>query len=1087
MTPSTRKKVLVGGGGIVGLLIVVLLAAPLFIDVNSYKPMIAAEVKKATGRDLVLDGPISLSLLPVPSVSISGVKFFNVPGSKNANMVEVKSVTVKPSLLALLMGGIEVSEVTLVEPKIVLEVNAEGKPNWEFAPSVAEAKPAAAKPSSAKPLSLGRLTIDNGTLIFSDSKAGVSVVAQKANFSASVGSLDGPYSLTGGATVNDAPLKLALAVGAKSASGHTADVALDAGGGKLSFKGTLSELGPNARAAGIASVSAEQLTTFIDTLLRLAGQPEPALPPLLAGKFNFDGAIDVSQSAVAAKDFKLALGQDNGSGSLSVALKPALALDGKLVVPRMDLDRWLAALARPATPAPGAATTAPPAAPAARTTPAAPAAPAATGGFPTGLTAKLALDVGEVIYNKKPIRNVALELEARGGAVAVPKLTATLPGDMTLQARSTMTGDAARPQVSGEFSLVGPKLRETLAWLDVDVSSVPPAKLTRLSMKGKMSSTGGNVAVSDTVFELDDLKGSGGIAVTFSVPVSIVTNVAIDTVDLDSYIAPASASGQKPAAAAGVAPAASAARPAVAGPTIGLKAKVARLIYQKETIGGIDVDIALQGSALRLTDVKVSNLLGARFAVRGTVAAYDSAQPRPDIAFNFEAPDMTRLLKFAGATAPAGLGAVSASGNVAGSLEQMTLREVAVSGMGHSVRASGVLSLPGISKGAPQSAAYKGSVTLNGQTLEGAVDAKLTGKPNITADLRANVLDLDKIGGSGAARPPAARGQPAAAAQAIDTSPLRSVDGSFKLVAATLISAPLRIGNADLAATLKDGVLTISHFKGALYGGSLALSGVVNGSQPTLSFDFKGDANGIYVGEALRSTSGSNQFGGGVKVTIDGRLNANGITAHGAGATSAQIKNSLAGGAQLSGHVFAGADKALQVLGGAAAGAAGGVIDQTLGNVLGAVGQKGGVGVGNILNAIALVLNRFVNHDSPISGRVDIAGGVLTDKGLAVQGKNATARISTRTNFGNSTTDTTINFMIAEDGSAPYLITTARGPLSSPSLNVVRGTAKDPPGMTSTLPGASNILPGQAAPGAGQPRSPIPNVPIPNIPGLFGR
>ncbi|MDP1840799.1 MAG: AsmA family protein, partial [Reyranella sp.] len=1007
--------------------------------------------------------------------------------SKNANMVEVKSVTVKPSLLALLMGGIEVSEVTLVEPKIVLEVNAEGKPNWEFAPSVAEAKPAAAKPSSAKPLSLGRLTIENGTLIFSDSKAGVSVVAQKANFSASVGSLDGPYSLTGGATVNDAPLKLALAVGAKSASGHTADVALDAGGGKLSFKGTLSELGPNARAAGIASVSAEQLTTFIDTLLRLAGQPEPALPPLLAGKFNFDGAIDVSQSAVAAKDFKLALGQDNGSGSLSVALKPALALDGKLVVPRMDLDRWLAALARPATPAPGAATTAPPAAPAARTTPAAPAAPAATGGFPTGLTAKLALDVGEVIYNKKPIRNVALELEARGGAVAVPKLTATLPGDMTLQARSTMTGDAARPQVSGEFSLVGPKLRETLAWLDVDVSSVPPAKLTRLSMKGKMSSTGGNVAVSDTVFELDDLKGSGGIAVTFSVPVSIVTNVAIDTVDLDSYIAPASASGQKPAAAAGVAPAASAARPAVAGPTIGLKAKVARLIYQKETIGGIDVDIALQGSALRLTDVKVSNLLGARFAVRGTVAAYDSAQPRPDIAFNFEAPDMTRLLKFAGATAPAGLGAVSASGNVAGSLEQMTLREVAVSGMGHSVRASGVLSLPGISKGAPQSAAYKGSVTLNGQTLEGAVDAKLTGKPNITADLRANVLDLDKIGGSGAARPPAARGQPAAAAQAIDTSPLRSVDGSFKLVAATLISAPLRIGNADLAATLKDGVLTISHFKGALYGGSLALSGVVNGSQPTLSFDFKGDANGINVGEALRSTSGSNQFGGGVKVTIDGRLNANGITAHGAGATSAQIKNSLAGGAQLSGHVFAGADKALQVLGGAAAGAAGGVIDQTLGNVLGAVGQKGGVGVGNILNAIALVLNRFVNHDSPISGRVDIAGGVLTDKGLAVQGKNATARISTRTNFGNSTTDTTINFMIAEDGSAPYLITTARGPLSSPSLNVVRGTAKDPPGMLSTLPGASTSLPGPAAPGAGQPRSPIPNVPIPNIPGLFGR
>ncbi len=36
-----------------------------------------------------------------------------------------------------------------------------------------------------------------------------------------------------------------------------------------------------------------------------------------------------------------------------------------------------------------------------------------------------------------------------------------------------------------------------------------------------MSSDGGNVQVSDAVFELDDLKGSGGITVTFSVPLSI--------------------------------------------------------------------------------------------------------------------------------------------------------------------------------------------------------------------------------------------------------------------------------------------------------------------------------------------------------------------------------------------------------------------------------------------------------------------------------------------------------------------------------------------------------------------------------------
>ena len=1073
MTPVLRKRLLIGAGAVVGLLIVLALALPGLIDLNGRKAEIAAAVKKVTGRDLVIDGPIALSILPEPTVTLSGVKFFNVPGSKNPNMVEVKSVTVKPSILALLGGNIEVSEVTLVEPKIVLEINAEGKPNWEFTPSVAEARPAAPKPASPRPLSLGRLTIDNGTLIFSDSKAGISIVAEKANFSAWVRSLDGPYSLAGSATINGAPLRVDLSVGAKGADGHAVDLSLEANG-KLAFKGKLSELGPNARLTGIASSSSDNLVVFGGTLVKMTGRPEPNLPPVLAGKFTFDGAIDASQTAISAKDFKLALGQDNAGGSLSLTLKPALAVEGKLAADRLDLDRWLAAMARPAEPQQAAAP--PPAG--ATAEPAPPAGPSLL----AAITAKLSFEIGELVYNKQPVRNIALELEARGGAVAVPKLTATLPGDLALQARSTMSGDANRPSVSGDFSLVGPKLRETLNWLAVDVSSVPADKLQRISLKGRMSSNGGNVQVSDATFELDNLRGTGGITVTFSVPLSIVTNVSLETLDLDSYLVPAAAD-QKAAPAA----AASASAPRAAGPSIGLKLKIARLIWRKETIGGIDIDVTLRGNTLRLADVKVSNLVGARLAVRGTIANVHAAQPRPDLAFNFEAPDMDRVLKLFSAS-PSGLGAVSASGGVAGSIEQLSLREFTLNAAGQSVRATGSLALPGAAQGAPKSAAYKGSLTLNGQTLEGSIEAGLTGRPNITADLKANVLDVDRIGGSSPSPRTAGRGQ-AAAAKPIDTGPLRSVDGNFRLVAATLIASSMHIGNADLAATLKDGVLTISHFKGALYSGSLSFSGVVNASQPALSLELKGDANGISLSQMLRESRGSNQFGSTIKVTLDGRLNAAGITVRASGTTSEQIRSSLAGGANLGGHIFVGADEALRFIGGALAGAAGGVLDNTLGTALGIVGQRG-LSPTALLNAIQLVLNRFVNHDSPIGGRVEIAGGVLTDRGLNVQGNRATANISTHTNLGASTTDTTINFMIAEDPSAPYIITTARGPLSSPSLNVTRGTARDPAGMVSTLPGVGNVpgignlIPGQGGGQSGGPRLPIPNIPIPNI---FGR
>ena len=57
MTPSMRKKPLIGAGSVLGVLIVALLIAPFLLDLNSFKPQIAAQVKKATGRDLVIDGP----------------------------------------------------------------------------------------------------------------------------------------------------------------------------------------------------------------------------------------------------------------------------------------------------------------------------------------------------------------------------------------------------------------------------------------------------------------------------------------------------------------------------------------------------------------------------------------------------------------------------------------------------------------------------------------------------------------------------------------------------------------------------------------------------------------------------------------------------------------------------------------------------------------------------------------------------------------------------------------------------------------------------------------------------------------------
>lgn len=1047
------RKLLIGTS-LLGLLVAALAAIPFFVDANAYKPEIIAQVKQVTGRDVTIDGPIHLGLLPTPEVTLNGLRISNVAGADSTDMVVATSIMVRLSLLGLLTGELRPAEVALVEPRIALQIDASGQPNWLF-PATPE----------SRAIPLPRVIIDNGTLAFRDARSDLSMVAAKANLSASAGSVAGPFSLAGAATVNDVPMTIDLAAGTKGGGGHTIDLTLRAADGRLSFTGTASELGSDARLSGKASASADNLVAFARALIAMTGRPQPPLPPLLAGKFRFDGSVEASSTTVAARDFTLALGEDSGTGSLALTLAPGLAVDGRFAAPRLNLDLWLAALALPD----GLKEAPTPATPAATSTAAGAAQPGAS--WLDAFSANLALEVNEVIYRGKVVRNLVLELQAKSGLVAVPKFSVSLPGDLDVQATSTLSGDPARPTVSGGFSLEGQKLRETLAWLDVDVTSIPADKLNRLSMKGRMGSRVGTITVSDAAFGLDDLTGTGGILVTFAVPVSVVTHIELGTVDLDPYLPP-SDRGQ-----AGFRLPVDKVTPILAllGPSIGLKLKVERIDWKGEAITSVELDAARTAGTLNLNSFRIASLAGARMNLRAAIANYWTKEPKGSAAFEFRAPDIDRVLKLVGQP-PSGVGPLSMTGDASGSWAQLAVKDFTIDAMGWEVMASGALAAPEAKAGgAIARASWKGNVRVNGQPIETIIDVDLSGaKPVIDADLRTGMLDFS---GLAAGRRGAVRAAIAPGSHPIGT-PLQRVDGTLKVSATGLGGVAVPLSTAEIAATLKDGVLTVSRLTGGLDGGTIALSGVIDGSKPSLSFDLKGEARGIDIARMLRRRSGSNEIGSFIRIAVDGRLDATGIALRGAGTTVAELRSSLTGSADIMGHVQARADRFLALLGSAATGAAGGAIDLTLGNIMSALGERGGVGVGNLLNAISLVLYRYVNHDNVLAGHIDVASGLATDRPLTLRGNGVTARIATRTDLARATTDTTISFVLAEVPSAPYLIVTARGPIEAPSFSAVRGPAPDPPGVFDKLPRLPPVT---------LPSIPVPHIPLPHIPNPFGR
>ncbi len=113
-------------------LIAVAFVAPYFINLDKYKDVISAEVKNATGRDLIIGDKIELSLIPYPTVILQKIKLSSIKDTANPFILEVKKVKVALSVSELLVGRLGLSSLELDEPKFNLETLSDGSVNWQL-------------------------------------------------------------------------------------------------------------------------------------------------------------------------------------------------------------------------------------------------------------------------------------------------------------------------------------------------------------------------------------------------------------------------------------------------------------------------------------------------------------------------------------------------------------------------------------------------------------------------------------------------------------------------------------------------------------------------------------------------------------------------------------------------------------------------------------------------------------------------------------------------------------------------------------------------------------------------------------------
>jgi AsmA protein len=221
---------------------------------NTLKPRIIEAVKRATGRDLTLNGKIGLKFSFWPTIRMKDVAFANPPGFSRPEMARLQSMELELGLLPLLSSRIEIDHLLLVHPDILLETTATGQHNWVITPEVSpEGAPAfqpgtPSGPKTRTAVSVNTIRIKDGTIAYRDDATGKVTSLGIPKLDATSASPDSPLHLDTDAVYNGIAFNLTADTGSltrlrepAATSPWPVKLALTIGAAKLTADGTITD------------------------------------------------------------------------------------------------------------------------------------------------------------------------------------------------------------------------------------------------------------------------------------------------------------------------------------------------------------------------------------------------------------------------------------------------------------------------------------------------------------------------------------------------------------------------------------------------------------------------------------------------------------------------------------------------------------------------------------------------------------------------------------------------------------------------------------------------------------------------------
>ena len=453
----------------------------LVFDPNDYKDKISEGVRKTTGRELVIEGDLHLSLFPWLAIEMGRTELGNAEGFDDTPFASFESARLSVRVMPLLLQRqVVVGTAALDSLRVNLQVRKDGTGNWEDLGEVGEVEVAPAEQETAGPsasIDVANVAITDAALTYTDAGTGDRFEVTSLYLTSGRIAAGAAVPLDGGLAFNLEPAGLAgeMDIGvvvAFDADAETISITgLDVEGrvegvaevpSTIRFRAPSMRVETGAQNADVGDIRLQLMSMDLEASVApfsYAGDPQPAatirvaafsprtlmqelaieVPPTadpdVLDKLIVNAKAKVGANAITLSDLELVVDDTTFTGKLSIPKSADGTFEIDLAGDRIDIARYMA----PASEDAGAEETA-----------------AGTVEIPVelirALNARGKLSIASASLGKIPFENVMLGVNSAGGKLRIHPIAADFfdggyRGDVSIDASGKLPSIAVDEQI----------------------------------------------------------------------------------------------------------------------------------------------------------------------------------------------------------------------------------------------------------------------------------------------------------------------------------------------------------------------------------------------------------------------------------------------------------------------------------------------------------------------------------------------------------------------------------------------------------------------------------------------------------------